>query len=80
MMIQNWPRRLAKIASFDSQVMMMMMKLRTMMVMILIQVGPGDGYRLSVKGFRNDLSTLYPQLLTAWVTIDWFNGMLFTAR
>ena len=44
------------------------------MVMILIQVGPGDGYRLSVKGFRNDLSTLYPQLLTAWVTIDWMMG------
>ena len=42
------------------------------MALVFLQVGPGDGYVLSVSGFNYGLSTL-PDALA------WHNGMKFSA-
>ena len=38
--------------------MIMVMIMMMMMIMMLFQVGPGDGYELTVGGFNNAQSTL----------------------
>ena len=43
-------------------VMMVMMNIRTLIDIILLQIGPGDGYRLKVEGFREELSTVISPL------------------
>ena len=44
-----------------------------MMMTMLFQVGPGDGYRLTVGGFNDALSTLRDSMY-------WNNGAKFSTK
>ena len=58
------------VAVYDQfQVVMMMMT----MIIMLIQVGPGDGYMLTVRGFNDALSTLGDSMYYS-------NGAKFSAK
>ena len=50
-----------------------------MMMLMLLQVGPGDDYVLTVKGFNDALSTLGDSMITS--NSNWnLNGMRFSTR
>ena len=54
---------------------MMLNMMMNMMLMMLMQVGPGDGYVLTIGGFNDALSTLGDSM-----TSHNLNGMGFTTK
>ena len=44
-----------------------------------MQVGPGDGYRLTVAGFNDALSTLGDSMITSDSDLN-LNGMKFSTK
>ena len=59
-----------------TMMMMMMMIVMIMIMIVMIQVGPRDGYVLTVGGFNAALSTLGDSMTRGYG----LNGMKFTTK